>query len=735
MGFNHPDYTIIRELGYGASGVVYLAVQNQLNRRVAVKVFNDPVSIQSGRRGNAHGVHSGADRRFLREARILAQLDHPHIVPVYELSPMPEQQGYLLAMAYIEGGTLRQRAADFSLRQALQVIEQIASALSYAHQSGFVHRDVKPDNILFQNSQAMLADFGIARAADSETKMTQHGALLGTPEYMSPEQVNGHEVDGRSDLYSLGIVFYELLTGSTPFKSDSAIATGIQHLTADARRLPAAFSVYQPLMDRLLAKDKDSRHASASELIAELQHATANIRWSLDDALSELRTNAAEYAITADTESPVRRSALPTPARGLAAVIVVVAIVLWLLRGALNNTSQSPTDVIALAPEDAVPNSSAEEQVASVSALVKPGSQSIDASTDLAQSDSRPDIGPEIDVDINPGSRISTGEEQTDVMDPLADQVESALELWMQNNWFDSEPNAVTELVKVQELDPDRREVNNALDDIFERTYRLAEESLAQGEPDQATAELARLQRYWPGDSRLVPLQQRIQAAEKKQRQDRQREQQQLAKQRQLAQERQRRIQGFLASAEGAEQNGSLFEPERGSAYYYYQQILKEDANNSSVINALAGLKRRELSQISSLSERSQFDAAEARLAVLDRFYPEDADVAGASQKLQQQKQQYAQQLEVRRRQQALEAEVSELKLAVEQWLGDTSVTALSSQRSFESRISDLRAQSPQNPTLDRLELTVKQHAKWLQDKRASEAAQQVDDTFNMPGF
>ena len=175
--------------------------------------------------------------------------------------------------------------------------------------------------------------------------------------------------------------------------------------------------------------------------------------------------------------------------------------------------------------------------------------------------------------------------------------------------------------------------------------------------------------------------------------------------------------------------------PERDNAFYYYRQILKEDASNSSALTAVAGLKRRELSQIGSLSERAEFDAAEARLAVLDRHYPADADVAGASRDLEQQKRQYEQQLEARRRQQVLDAEVSELKVAVEQWLGDTSVSALSDQRSVESRISALRSRSPQSPTLDRLELAVKRHAEWLQDKRASEAAQEIDDTFNMPGF
>ena len=721
MGFNHPDYTIIRELGYGASGVVYLAVQNQLNRRVAVKVFNDPVSMPGARRD--------ADRRFLREARILAQLDHPNIVPVYELSPLPEQQGYLLAMAYIEGGTLRQRATEFSLRQALQVIEQIASALSYAHQSGFVHRDVKPDNILFQNNQAMLADFGIARAADSQTKMTQHGAMLGTPEYMSPEQVNGHEVDGRSDLYSLGIVFYELLTGATPFKSDSAIATGIQHLTADARRLPGVFSVYQPLMDRLLAKDRESRHASATELIAELQQATENLRWSLDDTPAELRACTPEAPSATDAEHSVHRSALPALARGLAVVIVLVAIVLWLLRGALIDKSQTPTDVIALAPEVAVPKPSTEEQVATEISVAEPSVQSSDALTDVPRSNSRSE------------SQIAISDEppDADVVDPMAAQIESAIALWKQNRWFDSEPNSVVELLKIQEIDPERQQVNDALDGIFNRTYARAEESLARSEPDRATTELAHLQRYWPGDKRIAPLARRIETVEEEQRQEQLQKQlqkqQQLAKQQQLERERQSRIQRFFNSAEAAERNGNLFMPERDNAFYYYRQILKEDASNSSALTAVAGLKRRELSQIGSLSERAEFDAAEARLAVLDRHYPADADVAGASRDLEQQKRQYEQQLEERRRQQVLDAEVSELKVAVEQWLGDTSVSALSDQRSVESRISALRSRSPQSPTLDRLELAVKRHAEWLQDKRASEAAQEIDDTFNMPGF
>ena len=295
MLFSHPNYTVIKELGRGASATVYLAVQKQLNRKVALKVVKGPFLNEDHR------------RRFKREARILARFDHPHIVPVYALDELADSAGYLLAMRYVSGGTLRERAQNLSVGACVRVIAEIAEALSYAHANGFLHRDVKPENIVFDGDRAMLTDFGVARATASNTQLTQTGAMLGTPAYMSPELVSGAVLDGRSDLYSLGIVLYELLAGARPFESDSAIAAGVMHVNTKPPPLPQAFAYFQPCLDRLLAKDPLRRPADAGELRDELEHLSAHLPMAPHESPTQLRGTGRHPVALAGTSKPERR--------------------------------------------------------------------------------------------------------------------------------------------------------------------------------------------------------------------------------------------------------------------------------------------------------------------------------------------------------------------------------------------------------------------------------------------
>ena len=248
-----PDYTVIRELGKGATATVYLAVQKSLNRRVALKVL-----------GGGLASDATFTQRFLREGRIIAKLSHPNIVPVYDVG---SHDGTLfMAMEYLDGGTLEDRRAELTLRQLSKCLVQISDALGYAHRQGFVHRDIKLDNILYRrDGEAVLGDFGIAKAAESLTRMTMTGAILGTPAYMSPEQVAGNELDGRADLYSLGVVLFELLSGHAPFQGDSVMSVGLQHLTAPVPELPVAAAHFEPLIRQALAKKPADRFANAAE--------------------------------------------------------------------------------------------------------------------------------------------------------------------------------------------------------------------------------------------------------------------------------------------------------------------------------------------------------------------------------------------------------------------------------------------------------------------------------------
>jgi serine/threonine-protein kinase PpkA len=253
-------YQIQSILGEGGMATVYLAIQESLERKVALKVMNASLVEDES-----------FCQRFLDEGKTVAKLRHPAIVTIFDIG-CQNSIYYYMAMEYVEGGTLSDRIEQpMGALDALDIIRPIASALGYAHQNGFVHRDVKPANILFRaDGSATLTDFGIAKALESDKQLTQRGFAVGTPDYMSPEQARAAKLDGRSDLYSLGIVFYELLTGGRPFVSDDPFATALMHINQAPPRLPDHLATYQPIMDCLLAKNPAERYADARQLINAL---------------------------------------------------------------------------------------------------------------------------------------------------------------------------------------------------------------------------------------------------------------------------------------------------------------------------------------------------------------------------------------------------------------------------------------------------------------------------------
>jgi serine/threonine-protein kinase PpkA len=252
-----PGYEIVELIGQGGMAKVYRAIQKSLEREVALKVMDESL---------------GADRqfceRFVKEGRIIAQLSsHPDIVTVYDIGFTGSN--YYMAMEYIGGDNLKQRIQQHTdLEHPLRILRQISSALGYAHSKGFVHRDVKPANILFnENGAAMLTDFGIAKAVSSNTQLTKVGFTVGTPEYMSPEQAMGASIDARSDLYSLGVVFYEILTGHKPYQGKDAFSLAYMHINSPIPKLPDTLNKYQILVDGLLAKDPGGRFDNADKLM------------------------------------------------------------------------------------------------------------------------------------------------------------------------------------------------------------------------------------------------------------------------------------------------------------------------------------------------------------------------------------------------------------------------------------------------------------------------------------
>ncbi|WP_390594634.1 bifunctional serine/threonine-protein kinase/formylglycine-generating enzyme family protein [Simiduia litorea] len=280
-----PGYRIIRKINQGGMSTVYLAIQLSVGREVALKVMSPAL--------NADPVFS---ERFQREANIVGQLSHPNIVSIYDIGRYKNLN--YIAMDYLPGGSVHDKmATGLSTAEILRIIREMALALDLAHEKGYIHRDIKPENILFrENHSAVLSDFGVAKTVSSASQMTNAGMVVGTPHYMSPEQARGKAIDGRSDIYSLGIVFYEMLTGSVPFKADEAVAIAIKHLTAPIPKLPPQYSIYQNLLNKLLAKDPDDRCQRGKEIVMFIDELDATLSGTRPRYMSNTEPSAMHIA-------------------------------------------------------------------------------------------------------------------------------------------------------------------------------------------------------------------------------------------------------------------------------------------------------------------------------------------------------------------------------------------------------------------------------------------------------
>ena len=259
QGFLLGKYRIIEKIGAGGMADVYLAVDTSLDRVVALKLL--PPEFASDKERVV---------RFNKEVRASAQLTHPNIITVYDV--VQKDDYYFYTMDYISGGDLKERIAQgLSQDEAVKVLYEIGSALSHAHKHRFVHRDLKPDNIMFQpDGTAVLTDFGIAKVVGSGTRVTKVGTCIGTPHYMSPEQARGMDLDHRSDLYSLGILFYEMLTGTLPYDDKDTFKVALKHINDPIPQFPPEFQKFQPMLDSLLAKNPKGRYANAERLLLEI---------------------------------------------------------------------------------------------------------------------------------------------------------------------------------------------------------------------------------------------------------------------------------------------------------------------------------------------------------------------------------------------------------------------------------------------------------------------------------
>ena len=354
LGQTLGQYRIVEQIGKGGMATVFKAYQPGLDRYVAVKVLP------------AYYAHEeGFSERFVREAKAIARLDHPHILPVYDFG-QADGLSYIV-MKYVAAGTLKDRLGQpLSPQAALGLLKQIGAALDHAHDMGILHRDVKPGNVLIdEKGWTYLSDFGLAKMVEGSVQLTGSGVGVGTPAYMSPEQGQGLPVDGRTDVYSLGIILYEMLTGRVPYEAETPMAVVVKHITGPLpppRSLnPAISPAVERVILKALAKDPADRFPRAGALVEALEAALSQARQEPTAAFHPPLLPPRRRRRRCRTSTPLHLHPRPWPGRlpnrattmllavagilGAAVVgaIILAVVVLFALRSANRSSDGQPT--------------------------------------------------------------------------------------------------------------------------------------------------------------------------------------------------------------------------------------------------------------------------------------------------------------------------------------------------------------------------------------------------------
>jgi serine/threonine-protein kinase PpkA len=476
-----PGYRIQRLIGKGGMATVYLAIQESLHRPVVLKIL-DQVTAQRT---------EDLIERFIAEGRIIASLRHPNIITIYDIG-LAENSLYI-SMEYVQGGDLKQRMElPISVDEALEYLAKIAGALAEAHKHGIVHRDVKPANILFRDEHTpLLTDFGIAKQVDNESDLTSTGIFLGSPNYVSPEQADGIKTDGRADIYSLGCIFYEMLTGKKPYISNSVIDIVIQHKQAPIPRLPAESADLQPLLDRMMAKRREDRFPDAESLILAIN--------KVRDARRRAQRLSDTGTFEVDAAAGSRRQ---RRAKQLLGALILLGMVMFsslkyveirLKAPTVRAEPVAPQAILAAAGELAPP------------AAAQPSAPDVQDTASAADSAAAgPDTGAIETMQAAPAAIAEASRPPEEVIQALVWLGRKSLDDYKLT--YPPKDNAYYYFNRLLELDPGNQTAVAGIHEIADRYAVLAEQAMARDEMDKTAAYVDIGLRINPDNEALLAL-------------------------------------------------------------------------------------------------------------------------------------------------------------------------------------------------------------------------------------
>lgn len=647
MNITFSGYKVIRQLGKGASASVHLAVQENLNRRVAIKVMRHQYSDDEN-----------FSLRFKREGRIIAQLTHPHIVPVYDVGE--NEDNLYMSMEYLPGKDLREKSKELTVQQALGYLIDLATALNYAHGKGYVHRDVKPENILFRaNGEIVLTDFGIARPAESLTHMTVTGVLMGTPSYMSPEQIDGRELDGRSDLYALGAILFEMLTGHVPYQSDSIVNVGLQHLTADIPTLPKSTSKLQDLINTLLAKEPSDRPKSGIELVQLLRKRLQ----TLDKTLLETRLPAM-WSDAPEQKAYMSEMLFKPKRRHWSFWLAPLVFISIAALGYFQFSQNTLTDTSSA-------NTTPEKKV-----------ENIPLKTE------EPELVPW----------------QEELVQAERLREEGVL-------WSEQGNGALTLYRRVLEADPDNIVASNAVLMILTQFSSDVDNAIYEADYDLAENLIEQMTLIWPDSERVVQLRDKLQDSVT------------LAQQeslRQEAQAKQQRINSLLVKSRQAILQNQYTNPAEQNALFFYRQVLAIEPQNQLANQGIDLLKTDLLTDAKRFIDANDFNQADSALMQVNLIESDSDELVAIRQLLFERKGAFEAQKIAADQLAVLNAQITLLNDKTYQWQQreEDQAQLIESGNSLLEEIGTLAKQAPENVQLLTLRQNVQTRLTQLNERK-----------------